>query len=274
MPNLIQLFILLVLTLGTVTQAQNLRFDQVTQSDFDAITREFSGNFAHSTVSGASTLGEIFGFEIALIGTYTKTPEIERFVKRVDSSQSVANLYNAVLSGQLTVPFGLTAEASFFPAIGSDTYKFSNLALGLKWTMTQDLLELPLDIALKLNYTSTNLSFKQTINNSSTGNVPVESTLNLKNGILAYGVFVSKTLAMIEPYIGFCYLSTRADLSVSGAGTIFDSSFTSGQSASSSPTGTLLTVGADLTLGFAKIGAEYASVYGTSRYLAKLGVSF
>jgi len=268
------IFLIAFVFFATTAKAQDIRFDQITQSDLDLIAKELSANFAHTTVSGASSLGKIFGFQVGLMGAYTKTPEIDRFVKRVDSTQTVDRVYNAALIGQLTVPFGLTGEASFFPSVGSDKFKFSNLGLGVKWTITQELVELPVDIALKLNYTFTNLSFKQTINNSSTGNVPVESTIDYKNSIFAYGAFVSKSFEIVEPYIGFCFLSSRADLGVSGTGTIFDSSFTTAQSASSSPSGTLFTLGAEVSLAFFRLGAEYGSLFGTSRYVGKLAASF
>ncbi|HEX4924023.1 MAG TPA: DUF6588 family protein, partial [Bdellovibrionales bacterium] len=249
-------------------------FDQINQSDLDAITKEITANFAHSTVTGASSLGDVWGVELSLIGGMTKTPEIERRVKEVDPQTTVSSLPDVVLAAQVSVPYGITGELAFFPAVGSESFRFSNLGLGVKWTLTQGLLELPLDIAVKVNYTTTNLSFTQTINNASTGNVPVDSKVESKTNTLGYGVFVSKELALIEPYAGLTFLNAKSDLSVSGTGTIFDTTYTNGQSGSSSPSGTMFTLGVDLSLAIIKIGAEFNSVLGTQRYLGKLALSF
>src|SRR5687768_15622569 len=98
-------FILFAIILSSFgAQAQSLKFDQIDQSDLDAITKEFTANFAHSTVSGASSLGDVFGVEVALIGGMTKTPEIDRRVKEVDANASVGQLANAVLAAQFSVP--------------------------------------------------------------------------------------------------------------------------------------------------------------------------
>jgi hypothetical protein len=261
------------LILATSAQA-DIKFDQITQSDLDKIANELSANFAHSTVSGASSLGKLFGVQVGLVGGMTKTPDIDSFVKRVDATQTADKVYNAAISAQVTVPFGITAEASYFPSMGSDSFKFGNMGLGVKWTFSDLLSDWPVDVAVKANVTTTTLSFKQTINNASTGNVPVDSTVEYKNTILGYGLFVSKRLPFVEPYLGICMLSSKSDLGVAGQGSIFNQTFTSSQSASSSPSGTMLTLGADLSLLFIRLGAEYSSLLGTSRYLGKLAFSF
>ncbi len=110
-------FFALLFVLATAAQAQNLKFDQINQNDMDSVAKEFSANFAHTTVSGASSLGALFGFQVGVIGGMTKSPNVDALVKRVDSTQTADKVYNAVISGQLTVPFGITAEASFFPAV-------------------------------------------------------------------------------------------------------------------------------------------------------------
>lgn len=267
-------FLFSILLFTATTHAQTLKFDQIDQSDLDAISKDLTATFTHSTVSGASSLGDVFGFEIGLIGGTTKTPEIDKRVKEVDPGASAGQLPNAVLLGQISVPFGFTFEMTYFPAVGSDSFKYSNTGLGIKWTVPDMVLDLPVDLAAKINYTTTNMSFKQTINNASTGNMPVDSTIESKNNILAYGVFVSKSFVIVEPYFGITFINGKSDLSVTGTGTIFDSAYTSGQSGSSTTTGTMMTLGVDFDLAILKLGAEYGSILGTSRFLGKLGFGF
>ncbi|MEQ1878209.1 MAG: DUF6588 family protein [Bdellovibrionia bacterium] len=268
------ILVLTTLFATSFAHGQSFEFNQLDQSDLDSIAREFSANFTHSTVSGASSLGDVWGFELALIGGVTKIPETEKRVKEVDASANTPQLANAVLGVQVSVPYGITGELTFFPAVGSESFKYSNLGLGVKWTLTQGFLELPVDVAAKLNFTSTALTFTQEINNASTGNVPVDAKVDYKNTIMNVGAFVSKKFVLIEPYFGLGIVSAKADMGVQGTGTIFDSTYTNGQTGSSSPTGTMITVGADLSLLVLKLGFEYSSLFGTSRMLGKLALAF
>ena len=44
--------------------AQNLSFQNLSDEDFKKVVKDLSANFMHTSVSGASPLGDVFGFEL------------------------------------------------------------------------------------------------------------------------------------------------------------------------------------------------------------------
>ena len=63
--------------------AQDVGFQNIDKDDFKNVVGDFSVNSLHTTVSG--TLGDVFGFEIGLVGGLTNTPEIDKLAKQVSS---------------------------------------------------------------------------------------------------------------------------------------------------------------------------------------------
>ncbi len=245
-------------------QAATLAFDQLTEEQTKSIIKEFSANFTQTSVSGASPLGDIFGFEIGVIGGLTTTDEIDKLAKSADPSLTVDKLPHASLVALVTVPFGVTLEANLVPEVGSDDFKFSNMGLAAKWSLTSSVIELPLSLALKAHYMKTKLKFKQTVSS-------VDANVDFDDTVTGAMLMVSKKFVFVEPYFGYGMVSGNGDFSVQGTTQFFQSGVSN---YSAKQTGSHLVLGAELGLLIFKVGAEYAQLFGTSRYTAKVALSF
>src|SRR5690348_12960246 len=99
-------------------------FTNLSQDDVDKISKEFSANFVHPSVMGASTLGKIFGVEAALVAGQTPSPETDAIVKRSAPGNELPNLYHAGLLLGLSVPLGFTGELVMIPKTTSSSAEF------------------------------------------------------------------------------------------------------------------------------------------------------
>lgn len=251
---------------SAVSQAQDLEFNNLSEKDLETIIEEYSANFSHSSVSGAGTLGRIFGFEVGLVGGMTKTPKVDALVKEQDPSIDADKAPHATLLGVLTVPYGLSTEIGFVPKIGDDDFSYSRVGLALKWTATETLLsDLPLSLALKAHYAKTDIKYQQPVNGQPTD-------VSFDNTVWGLTAMASKSFVLVEPYIGLGYLMADGDIHVSGSSTIFN--FTTSTSASKKKSDLQLLAGAELKLLLVKLGIEYSRQFETDRYLAKLAFYF
>lgn len=264
-------WVLCLVLFSARVQAQSISLQNLTEDDFKKAIGDLSANFLHTSVSGAGTLGHIFGFEIGVVGGQTNTPHLNEVVQKGDPSSSAKNLPHGEILGVITVPYGLTVELGIVPKVGSEKFKFNSTALAVKWTATDSVLvDLPVSLALKASYTKAGATFMQEL-----PAFPGNSTeFKFDNTSTMLAALVSKDLAIFEPYFGIGLVNSKGDLSASGPGTLFDPSYSSSQSASLSRSSTLWMVGTEIKLVFAKLGAEYSSVYGANRISGKLSFYF
>lgn len=248
-------------------------FDNLSQGDFDNAIRELSGNSTYHSVTGAGTLGSIFGIEVGVVGGLTSTPEINAYSKRVDASADISRLPHASLLVGVSVPLGFTGELLLFPEVTLSDIKYQQYGGSVKWTAT-DLLVLPFNLAVRGFVTNNKMSFQQTLNNASTGNNPVLVSVTQDNSQLGLQLLASPILPLFEPYAGIGFVKATGKLAVSGAttGTIFN--FTSAQSAESSPTTTQFLLGINANLLLLNLGVEYSRAFDTNSYNFKLGFRF
>ncbi len=244
--------------------AQSIALENLDENDMRNLVRELSANFNHTSVSGASSLGTIFGFEVGLVGGMTKTPKIESLAHEADPGADAKQIPHGELIGMVTVPAGFTVEVGYIPKVGKDDFKFSSYSLGLKWTPTDILLDWPVSVAGKFHLTKSSLEFANTI-----GGIP--TNFDYENTITAFTLLVSKNFVLVEPYFGLSFLNTKGELDVTGSTNVFASG---GMSASASRSSTGWMLGAELKLLVFKMGLEYANLFDTSRYTAKLAFYF
>lgn len=252
---------------SVIAQAQDIPLKDLTEGDFKNVVGEMSANFLHTTVSGAGTLGTIWGFEVGLIGGMTKTPDIDALVKRADTSASVDQIYHGALFGAVTVPLAITVEAGLIPKVGSETFKAQTTSLAVKWTPSELFFDLPLDLGVKAHVTKSTVEFKDDING-------VATNFDYGQNQLGLTLLASKSFVVVEPFAGIGLVSSKGDLDVSGSTQVFDNSYTTGQSASVKRSGMMWLVGAQVKLLVFHLGAEYTNLYGTSRYTGKLSFAF
>lgn len=248
-------------------QADSPRFSSLSQDDANKVAKEFSANFVHSSLSPASSLGAIFGFEVGVFGAMTETPELERVVKNVDSSQEVDKIANAGVLGRVSVPYGVTFELSLLPETTFSDITIKNTSYAIQYT-PDFLAFLPVHIAAKLHGSSSKLSFNQTIGSDANGKVTIDSTT------VGLQFMVSANLLIFEPYAAVGFVDSDTDIltNAQGGGSIF--AFSSSESFNSKNDGFHLLLGTELNLLLFNIGVEYSRVMDVSKYSAKLSLSF
>lgn len=256
-----------ILGSSTLGFAQTIPLSNINQGDFDKVVSNFSANFWHTSVSGASPLGHIFGFEFGAVGGVTNTPDLNSLAQRTNPAAKAGQLPNGELVGAITVPLGLTVEAGLIPKVGSSDFKFSSLSLGLKWTPTELLFDMPLSLAVKGQVTKTSLEYSQPIQG-------VATSYKYDSTVTGLTLLASKDFMLVEPYVGIGVVHGKGELNATGSGMVFNSAFTASQSASSTRSSGVFIAGAELKLFVLKVGAEYSRLYGDNRYNGKLSFYF
>lgn len=247
--------------------AAEFKLENLTSDEFKNVVRELSGNFSHTTVSGAAPLSEAYGFEVGLLLGVGQTPKLNDLVHKADPATTIDKLPNAAIIGVVTIPYAVSFEAAYMPKVGSDDFKFQNLALGVKWTLTKLFpAELPVDLAIKAHTQTTEMEGNTTIS----GNPAV---LKFKDKITGFDVVVSKSFEICEPYASIGMMQADGELSAT-AGALFDPSFTASGSASEKSTSTQLTVGSEFKFGMFKLGAEYSRQFDMNRIATKAAFYF
>lgn len=264
-----KLLALLFTLISTTTMAGPPGFDNITSTDMDNISKEFSANFIHRPVSPASTMGSLFGFEVGIIAGITDAPKIAEITKREDPTESdpIDKLAHAGLVGGVTVPFGITAELVLLPEQNLGDIDISNYSIGVKWTFSKYLPIPMVDLAVRGHYSTSEMSYSDTVD-------AVSTTVKLENSTSGATLLASVNLMVIEPFVGVGYVTRESTLSASGSAQIFDSSFTTSQSQTVDGSSSQLLVGAELNLLFMNIAAQYENVFDSSVMSAKLSFGF
>lgn len=256
--------------------AETPSLNNLTLGDYDKVVKELSANFAYSTVTPASSLGGLWGFEFGVVGGLTKTPEIKSIVNRTDTSYKESKFPHGGLLLRVGAPLGLTGEIVAFPERKISKLEISQYSGAAMWTIT-DLFftDWPVSVATKGFFSKTGLNYTQSLNNSSTGNVAVNATLDFDNTLYGGQLLVSKKLFVFEPYLGLGYIKSKGEFSVSAATAPNASIFLSGgRSAESKPNSAQLLAGLDVKVLFISLGAEYQKAFGTSTYNGRLSFRF
>jgi hypothetical protein len=233
-------------------------FNNIDESEFESISKEFSANFSHNVVMGAEPLGDIFGFEVSFLAGSTPTPEINSISGGGSSSMPHAGVIMA-----LSVPFGITGELLYVPKMKGDGVEFSQSSLGLKWSSNKDVLVLPFNLAFRLFMANSELDFTQ--------QVPVPDTnVNYKNSQTGFQVLVSAAVPVVEPYLGVGWVQSKNTLK--GSGGMF--TFTGDADADNSLSSMQTIVGLNFYALMFSVGVEHCTSFGTSRTTGKFGFYF
>lgn len=237
------------------------------EGDFKNVISDISANFNHTSVSGASPLGDIFGIEVGLVAGMAKSPELDKYAKRADANaKDIDQIPHAELLGVISVPLAFTFEAGLIPKVGSKDFKFSSYSLAAKWTPSELFFDWPVSVAAKVHYTQTDLTVKNEVNN-------VDTTMDFKNGMTGATLLVSKGFAVFEPYFGIGIVNADAKLSATGSAA-FNPAYTASNSASEKVSTTAWMVGAEAKLLVVRFGLEYSNLFDTDRFTGKFSFYF
>lgn len=242
-------------------------FPELSQQDFDNVIREFSASTNYHSATPASSMGSIFGVEFGVVAGGTNTPETDKLVGQASPGSGLSVVPHAGILAAITTPIAVTIEGVYLPSISQKDLKIQNYGIGVKWTPTDSLFLLPINLSLRGFMTKTEFSFEQQI---SGGN----GTVTYDGQVTGLQILASpKIIPMIEPYAGFGLLNGKGKLSVTGtAGDIFQ--FTNSQSAESSPASTQFLIGADIRLLLIGFGVEYSRAFNTDSYTGKFSLKF
>ncbi len=241
-------------------------FSGITADDLEGISNEMSANFTHNSMMGASKMGMIFGFQVGLVGAVTDAPKIDAIAKR-NTGAELPKLYNGGLMGALGLPFGISLEAIVLPEMEVAGTKVSSTSLAFKYNINEVIPVLPVNLALRGVYSTAKMSFQQTVSG-------VTSNVKNETSVTGLQLLFSPMIPIVEPYIGVGILNGSDTLSNTGVASIFDPSFTTGQSESKNVSTTQLLAGVEVSLLVFKLGAEYSQAFGTSRYGLKMSLGF
>jgi hypothetical protein len=255
----------LLLTAHTV-QAQNIQFENLSKSDVENVAREFSANFAHTTVSAPETEG-VWGIEVGIIGGRSGSPKLKDVVNASGGKGSdFENLYHAGLMARAHFPLDLFVELSLLPEREISDVKIKNHSFELGWNAGA-FFGWPLDVALGVSFANSEISFTQ----DPTTNVNVRSTINLESQTRVLWIGASKTFSFVTPYLKLGTARSESDLKANAD--IFGYSVPD-QKESVSASGGYLAAGANLQFGFFKLGAELSQVMNVRRATGKISLDF
>lgn len=242
-------------------------FTNITDDDFDKITKEMSANFTHNSMMGASSLGNLVGFQVGLVAAQTASPDTNTVAQRTSGAE-IPSLYNAGLVGVLGVPYGFSLEVVMTPGFSASGSSFSSSSYALKVNMNSLIPVLPVNLALRGVYSNAKFSFNQTISG-------LDATVSNATSVSGIQLLVSPQLPILEVYAGLGLLNGSNELSVTGTpGTVFDPSFSSTQSEKKTATSTQVILGLEASLLLFKLGVEHSQSFGTSRTGIKIAMGF
>ncbi|MCS6837833.1 MAG: hypothetical protein NZ480_03205 [Bdellovibrionaceae bacterium] len=245
----------------------NLGFQNIGEAELRDITQDLAANFSHRSITGAKSLGSVFGFEANLVGGMTTSSRIDKISKN-SGAGGLANLYTAGLLLGVSVPFGFTFEGLLLPSLSSSQFNFGGYSVGVRWLMNDLVPVLPINLSLRYNWSSTRFGFNQNLGGGLTGEIKSDTSVQ------EIGLYLSPNLPLVEPYLGVATVSSRGSLEFTGTGNIFNTSFSVSNSASTTVSSTKTVIGLSLLMPFFSFGVEYVTLFGTSGYGLKLGVSF
>jgi hypothetical protein len=234
--------LLAVLFQGKESHAALFSLPELEQPMLDPIFRTLGNAFVFRPIEPASDLGLLGGFYIGASASFVDATA----VSSIFTSSPISFISTGDIQLGLGIPLsGITFEAGVLPSISLSGTQFRKYSGAVKWTLTRTILKvLPFSAALRVSYSTGNLSYTQDL---SAGSLSVDYNAN------SFGTnFVfSKALFIFEPYAGIGWVNSSSKLAASGTANLFGTSF---------------------PLGTTSIERSYSSLWTQFGLLMKLGV--
>jgi hypothetical protein len=244
MISILVLFVSLLTAKGPIAHAEAPVFTDLSANEVKDILKDFAATEVFTSVSPASKLGDIFGFEVGILAGAAKVPNIEKFVKEADPGTDFPVLPHAALFGAISVPMGFKFELAVLPEREMSDVELSYQAFAIQWTLNE-VVPLPVDLAFKVHRTNTTLGYTQSISS-------VATKVEIEDQISGLQVLVSKNLLFIEPYAGMGLVKTSGEFRAASG----------------------LFAGFNLNLLIFKLGLELGKVYDSTKASLKLSAGF
>lgn len=190
------------------------------QADADKVFMDLTSAFAPTTVSGAGSLGKVFGVELGLVVSASKAPNTQEVVESYGSDFDIPGIPMAGISAVATMPMGFGIEGSFVPKLNlGDEASFESFNIGARWTVT-DLFPMGvLKIALKTSVMQSKAAFSKEDDTGSPITGTVSETAEFNINILEIGAVLGLNLGFVEPYVGASDIRSEGTLHASGSST-------------------------------------------------------
>lgn len=251
--------------------AEGPALDDLSKDDLEKVSNEIAVNFSHTAVAAPTTDG-IWGIEVGLIGGTTASPKMKDLVEDAgEDGSDFKRLPHAGLMARAHFPLEIFAELTFIPSVDTSDLEISNRTFALGWNFGS-FFSWPLDVAIGAQMSNSKLEFDQVLNNASTGNTDVDTTVSFDSKTTTLWLGVSKTFAIVTPYAKFGVFKSESDVEVSGTGDIFD--FSSSQKESVSSSGGFGALGVNVNLLIVRLGLEASRAAEVGRVSAKLSLAF
>lgn len=263
--------ILLLALFSLPAFASEVALEDLSKDDLEKVSNEIAVNFSHTAVAAPSTDG-LWGIEVGLIGGVTGSPKMKDLVDEAgEDGSDFKRLPHAGLMARAHFPLELFAELTFIPTVESSELEISNRTFAVGWNFGS-FFSWPLDVAVGVQTSNSKLEFEQVVNNASTGNVPVDTTVKFDSRTTTAWIGVSKTFVLVTPYLKVGAFKSETDVDVSGNADIFD--YTSSQSESVSSSGGFGALGVNVNLLIVRLGLEASRAAEVGRVSGKLSLSF
>jgi hypothetical protein len=242
-------------------QAAVPTFQNLTANDINGALTDFAAVTFPGNATTAGSYGKIFGFEAGVTGGTANSPNVDRLV-----SENVSKLPRGSLMLAASTLLGLGAEVNIMPIkVGGFEYDYKSL--GVRWTFTDLFSILPVDMKIRFQRTSAKMTYQQTLSG-----VPVD--VKYKSDTDAISLTIGKRILIVEPFVGFGYISGEHSLSAAGNATIFDTAVTASQRENIELNDAYYFLGVNFHLLIFNLGAELAKVYDNTVITGKLTFGF
>jgi hypothetical protein len=242
------------------------------QEDADKVFKDLTSAFAPTTVSGASSLGKVFGVELGLVVSASQAPNTQEVIDSYGSDFDIPGIPMAGISGIVTLPYGIGIESTIIPKIDiGDEGSFESLNLGARWTIT-DMFPMGL---LKIAVRSSLIKSKATFNYEEDGGLAfgtVNETADFDIEVFEVGAVIGLNFKVVEPYIGASDLQAKGNIFATGTSSIQGNLATIDEDAEAA--GIRAYAGVLFKLPLLRIGAEVATFEDVARGSVKIAFKF
>lgn len=257
---------------ATVAYADGPALDNLTKKEVEEIANEVSVNFSHTAVSAPSTDG-LWGIEVGLIAGSSSSPNLaDRVDEAGEDGDDFERIPHAGLMLRAHFPLDLFAEVSFLPTTKASDLEIQSRGVAVGWN-AGGFFSWPLDVAIAAQVSNNELEFDQVIDNASTGNVPVDSTIKFKSRSTTVWLGVSKKFVFVTPYLKLGVHRSESDVEVdASAGDIFADSTSQKENVSNS--GGYGAIGVNFHLLVMNFGLEASRTAEVPKISGKFSLSF
>jgi hypothetical protein len=241
-------------------------------AEFEQVSEDLGAAFVHTTNSGGSNLGKIWGVEAGIVAGVASADNLQRIAEEVsgENQDDLAYLPYAGLIAGVAMPFGIGAEVSMVPEIDLEDGAFSNFSAAVRWSIT-DMIPLagsfsPVKIVTHLAYGSTEMDYRFSLSGSSSE----DADFSIEN--TEFGVTAGFNAFIVEPYLGLSTVRTSSRLTATTDYQPLPPGFDPERNFKTSFSGARVKAGLLLKLPFMRIGAEASTLNSLTRYTLKLSL--